>query len=75
MAKDNETQPPAKIILTGIQAARDAKVTFLGTDITLKWKSFDRGFVVTIPVEIRGKLPCREAWTIRISKIAVHTAD
>ena len=71
MAKDNETRPPAKITLAGIQAARGAKVTFLGTDIELKWKSLDRGFEVTIPEKIRSKPPCNEAWTIRVSKIVV----
>ncbi len=72
MAKDHETLPPARITLTDIQAAKGAKVTFLGTDVQLNWHSLDRGFEVTIPEKIRSKLPCKEAWTIRISEIVVH---
>lgn len=69
LAKENETQPPAKIVLTGIQAAKGADITFLGTQEPLEWKALGKGFEVTIPEKIRSKPPCREAWTIRISEV------
>jgi len=69
MAREGESQVPAKIKVNSLQPANGAKVTFLGSKVNLKWEKEGKGFVVTIPESLRKTPPCKYAWTIKVSKI------
>ncbi|HQZ97243.1 MAG TPA: alpha-L-fucosidase [Pyrinomonadaceae bacterium] len=69
MADENETAPPASLVIEGIVAADGAKVSLLGFDKELSWKRTANGFTVDIPDEFRNRSNGKFAWTLRISKI------
>ena len=70
LADENENEPPAKIWLTGMAPAKDAKLLLLGTDVPLKWERIGNGVLIDIPDGVRKKAPGKYAWTVKISKIS-----
>jgi alpha-L-fucosidase len=65
-----EHELPATIKVTSMQPTKDAKITMLGSKTSLKWKKEGKGFIVTIPENLRKNKPCNYAWTIKVSKIS-----
>ena len=64
LADEGETMP-AVIILKGITAPKNAKVTLLGSG-TCSWKQTNEGVAVTVPASARKAPPSLFAWTIKI---------
>lgn len=69
LAAENETTLPETIIIKGVTPAAKATITLLGSTQKLKWKKVNDGISVSIPASIRKAIPCKYAWTFRISQI------
>jgi alpha-L-fucosidase len=69
LPSQNELQPPKTLSLTKLQPADGAKVTLLGANGELKWKSEPGEVVIEIPNVLREKPPCTDAWVVKISAI------
>ena len=69
LAGKDEGHLPDKIAIKSLQPAKGAKVTLLGSKVTLRWKAVGEGFVVSIPESLRKNRPCEYAWTIKVSKL------
>lgn len=59
---------PEKIMLYETFLKPGQKVTMLGSNVALKYKSSGDGTVVFIPESMRGKPYCGYAWTLKIEK-------
>lgn len=70
LADENENEPPAKIWLTGLAPAKDAKLNLLGSDVPLSWERIGNGVLISIPAEARSKAAGKYAWTVKISGVA-----
>lgn len=68
LAEENETGMPAKIWLSSVTPAKNAKLTLLGVDHKLKWEKVGNGFIVEIPEQFQKTPPCKYAWVIKIDK-------
>ncbi|MEI7828762.1 MAG: alpha-L-fucosidase [Prolixibacteraceae bacterium] len=71
LAGKDQLNIPDKIAIKSLQPAKGAKVTMLGSKVTLKWKEEGDGFVVSIPASLQKNKPCDYAWTIKVSKIRI----
>lgn len=69
LEEDGYSGLPASFVVKGVKAAKNAKLSLLGTNGNLKWKNVAGGIEVIVPKKIRAKLPCDLAWSIRISEI------
>jgi alpha-L-fucosidase len=69
LAEKDETSIPSKMVISALQPAPGAKVSLLGSKVSLKWEKKGSGFVVSIPESLRKHKPCNYAWTIKVSKI------
>lgn len=68
LEKEDNGGVPSKIEIKGIKAAKNAKLSLLGSRGSLKWKNTDSGIEIYMPDKIRSNLPCDHAWTIKISE-------
>ena len=69
LADEDEKMPPRKIRLNSIQPALDAKLNLLGIKESLKFEKIGKGCIIELPEMSLELLPCKYAWTVRISKI------
>jgi alpha-L-fucosidase len=69
LADEAETALPAVIRIASRRPADGARVTLLGTSVPLAWRPDGAGFIVSIPAGLRGKAPCRYAWTIKVDTL------
>ncbi len=69
LADEDETQPPAHIWLSSLQAAEGATLTLLGAEEKLKWKKVGNGVLIDLPKALRDNPPCKHAWVVKISKV------
>ncbi len=69
LAGESETAVPAEIGLGPITPAKNARVTLLGTNLSLKWERRDGGLVVLIPEQLQKNPPCQHAWVVKISTL------
>jgi alpha-L-fucosidase len=69
LAEKDETSIPSKMVISALQPAPGAKVSLLGSKVSLEWEKKGSGFVVSIPESLRKHKPCNYAWTIKVSKI------
>ena len=69
MEKENEKGLPTSFTVNGVFAAKNAKLSMLGTNANLKWENTNEGVKVYIPAKIRKNLPCKLAWTVKISNV------
>jgi alpha-L-fucosidase len=69
LADEDEKMPPRKIRLNSIQPALDAKINLLGIKESLKFEKIGKGCIIELPEMSLELLPCKYAWTVRISKI------
>jgi len=53
----------------GVFAAKNARLSLLGTSEYLKWKNTEEGVQIFIPDKIRKNLPCDLAWAVRITEV------
>jgi alpha-L-fucosidase len=60
---------PESFVVKGIFAAKNAKLNLLGAKGNLKWKNTDEGVKISIPKKIRENLPCKLAWSVKISAV------
>ena len=61
--------PENPLVLKGIKAAADAKVTFLGRDGNLEWQQQGDDLVISVPDVNPSRLPCDHAWTFKVSAV------
>ena len=69
LAGESETAVPSEIRLGPITPAKNARVTLLGTNLSLKWEKRDGGLVVVIPEQLQKNPPCQHAWVVKISTL------
>ncbi|MGD0781518.1 MAG: alpha-L-fucosidase [Candidatus Aminicenantales bacterium] len=67
LADENETHPPAEIMLYSHGPSADAKIEMLGVPGALKWEPVGQGVLIHLPDKAVQNPPCREAWAFRIS--------
>jgi alpha-L-fucosidase len=60
---------PESFTVKGVFAAKNAKLTLLGSTGNLKWENTDEGVKIFIPEKIRKNLPCDLAWAVKISAV------
>ncbi|MCU4156541.1 alpha-L-fucosidase [Carboxylicivirga sp. A043] len=68
MAEEGEAMP-AEIKIESIELVKSTKLRLLGSKKKLSWKKANKGFVVTIPEDIRNAPPCKHVWVIKANKI------
>ncbi|MEM1083739.1 MAG: alpha-L-fucosidase [Verrucomicrobiota bacterium] len=61
--------PEDPLVLKGIKAGADAKITFLGREGELEWKQDGDNLVITVPKMNPSRLPCDHAWTFKVSAV------
>ncbi len=66
LAEKDEVKMPEKILVEGISPGTEAKVFILGSKEKLNWKKVENGFEVEIPKSLQNKMPCGNAWVIKI---------
>lgn len=67
LAGANEARPPATVRLSAIRPAVGTRISMLGTDARLEWKSSGNGIEITIPASVRAHPPCADAWVLQVS--------
>jgi alpha-L-fucosidase len=65
LADENETMP-ASLLLKGITAPKNAKITLLGVNGNCTWKQTGEGVLVTTPASALKSPPSPHAWTVKI---------
>jgi alpha-L-fucosidase len=61
--------PDDQLVLRSVQAADDATVTLLGAG-QLDWEQSGDDLVITMPKINPSKMPCKHAWTFKVSAVA-----
>jgi len=67
--KQETNRLPAAIFLKDVNPVKGAKVKLLGNGSELNWEKVETGINVVIPKSIQDNLPCKHAWTLKISGI------
>jgi alpha-L-fucosidase len=67
LPKEIENNLPPEVNIPGIIPVPGSSVQMLGSATSLRWTKTETGFTIFIPASLRNNLPCREAWTFRIS--------
>ena len=62
LADEDETAPPAKIMLTSLAPAPGTTVRMLGVRDPVRWEKVGKGALLTLPGGAVAKPPCRYAW-------------
>jgi alpha-L-fucosidase len=68
LADEDETEPPAKVWLTGFTPKPGTKLSLVGNNTPLAWERIGKGVLIDIPEAVRKKAPGKYAWTIKIAK-------
>jgi alpha-L-fucosidase len=67
LADEDETEPPAKVWLTGFTPKPGAQLQLLGSSTPLTWERIGKGVLINISDAVRKKAPSKYAWTIKIA--------
>ena len=67
LADEDETAPPAKIMLYSHAPGPKGRVELLGFSGALKWESVGKGVLIEIPAAARKNPPGRHAWVLKIT--------
>jgi alpha-L-fucosidase len=67
LADEDETEPPAKVWLTGFTPQTGSKLQLLGTNMPLAWERIGKGILIDIPDSVRKNAAGKYAWTIKIA--------
>jgi alpha-L-fucosidase len=59
---------PAQLVLKNVVATKGSKISLLGANAKLKWKTEDGNTIITVPSSIAGKLSSQHAAVFRIEK-------
>jgi len=68
---DENEKLPAEIKVSGFTPAKGAKITILGKNGTLRWKTEGKSFTISIPASALGPVPSTYAVAFRISNIMI----
>ena len=68
---DSEDNPsiPSELLIKSKKPKKGAKITLLGHNKRLKWKSTDNGFKVMIPESVQNNGTLKYAWAIKVSAV------
>lgn len=69
LAEENEEEMPSEIMLYSFQPEKGSKVSLLGADENISWKTSGNGTLISIPESIRENPPCNYAWTFKLDQI------
>jgi alpha-L-fucosidase len=67
LPQENEKNLPEEVQVSGINPVPGSSVMMLGSAKSLKWTRTENGFRIFVPASLRNNLPCREAWSFRIT--------
>ncbi|MCK7483576.1 MAG: hypothetical protein M0C28_46035 [Candidatus Moduliflexus flocculans] len=70
LADEDETAPPAKLMLTSIAPGQGATVRMLGVREPVRWEKVGKGALLTLPQRAVAKPPCRHAWVFKFKAAA-----
>ncbi len=61
--------PGGKVVLRGIRAVPDSRVTMLGVREPLAWRQDEQGLAIAIPAALQEEKsrPCQHAWVLKVS--------
>jgi alpha-L-fucosidase len=59
---------PAQVVLKNVATTKGSKISLLGMNAKLKWKTEDGNIIITIPSSIAGKLSSQHAAVFKIEK-------
>jgi alpha-L-fucosidase len=65
LADEDETAPPAKLMLTSLAPAEGTTVRMLGVREPVRWEKVGKGALLTLPSGAVAKPPCRHAWVFK----------
>jgi len=71
LAGENETAPPARIMLSSLKLKDTATVRMLGVKDAVRWEhggAGGRSVVLTLPESALSRPPCRYAWAFEITQ-------
>ncbi|MFO7445237.1 MAG: alpha-L-fucosidase [Ignavibacteriaceae bacterium] len=68
MADENEKSFPAELELSNFTPGEGSRIEILGTGEILSWNKKENGCVINFPPAVRSNLPCKYAWTLKISE-------
>ena len=66
MPDENEGKMPASISIESFIPEKNSKITLLGSNKSLKWKTKGKGITIEIPKKIQNQPPCNYAWSLKI---------
>jgi alpha-L-fucosidase len=67
MAEKDETQLPAEIVIKVKKPAKNKKITLLGSNEELAWKSLGKNsFKIMIPEKLRENPPSKYVWVFKV---------
>lgn len=70
MAEEGQSIIPEEIIIQSHQPAKNAKITLLGSDQNLKWKTNgENGCIISIPKALRNQPPSKYVWVFKVTEI------
>jgi alpha-L-fucosidase len=70
LADEDETAPPAKVMLTSIAPAPGSVVRMLGLREGVRWEKVGKGALLTLPRSALEDPPCRNAWVFKLKTAA-----
>lgn len=59
--------PSSAVVLKGMKPSAQTVVTILGLQASLKWRQSENGLVIEVPPVSVDDLPCRHAYTIKLT--------
>jgi alpha-L-fucosidase len=69
MASENENKIPSSISINSFVPSKKSKVTLLGSNQNLKWKTNGDGIIIEIPKKLQNSPPSKFAWSFKIENI------
>ncbi len=69
MADENENKIPTSISINSFVPNKKSKVTLLGSNQKLKWKTNGEGIIIEIPKKLQNSPPSKFAWSFKIENI------
>jgi alpha-L-fucosidase len=65
LADEDESRPPAKLMLTSLAPEKGSVVRMLGVRESVRWENVGKGALLTLPRSALEKPPCRDAWVVK----------
>jgi alpha-L-fucosidase len=61
--------PGRDVVLRDLAMSGDAKISLLETKDELRWQRHDDGVMITVPQELRSRVPFRQAYVLKVSGV------